>query len=286
MLAFADDLLQIELGGNSFQGSFVRQQTPPRLRAYGVGATVGYLIERGLANDAGARAQAVYLPEQSADFYASVLVPTIDYVSINENDAYIELVGQLGRAQGLVKPSEVRVGGGPQTAGPGLLERFDGLMQGGEATGAPSWTGDLLQAPLRPRQLDRGGYVQVVNGDRWSNPVQITFWEIPITIISVITGGLMLQMTMMLALRADVRGYRLQPKATAGPTPPRASWAAAPAAAPALRPAARSRRPWAVKPPQSAGRAAAASAAARAICWWWAAACSTGQRGVGRRASR
>ena len=175
MRAFADDLLQIELGGNGFMGNPVRQQAPTRLLAYGIGATVGYLIERGLANDAGARAQTAYLPEQSADAYTNVLVPTIDYVTVNENNRYIQLEGQFGRAQGLFKLSEVRMGDRPQSDGPGLLERFDGLMEGGEATSAPSWTGDLLQAPLRPRQHDCGGYGQVVNGDRWSKLVQLTF---------------------------------------------------------------------------------------------------------------
>jgi len=211
MLAFADDLLQIELGSNNFNGNAVRQQTPPRLRPYGVGATVGYLIDRGLAGDAGGRPQAVYLPENAPEAYASVLVPTIDYASINENEPYIELVGQFGRAQSAFKPAEVRVGGNTQAAGTALLARADGLMQGGEAAHSRTWRGDLIQADLRSGQLARGGYVQVINGDRWSNPVQITFWEIPITVTSTITGGLTLQMTITLTVRADVRGYRLQP---------------------------------------------------------------------------
>ena len=211
MLAFADDLLQIELGSNKLDGRLVRQEPNPRLRAYGVGATVGYLINRRLGNDAGGRNQANYLPETSPAGYASVLVPTIDYVSFNENEPYIELVGQFGREQGLFKTPELRVGGSPQAAGSGALARTDGLMTGGEATAAPTWRGDLLQAPLRSGQLARGGYVQVVNGDRWSNLLQVTFWEIPINVTSVITGGLTLQLTITLWVRADVRGYRLAP---------------------------------------------------------------------------
>jgi hypothetical protein len=211
MLAFADDLLQIELGSNNFDGRAVRQQTPPRLRAYGVGATVEYLMDRGLANDAGGRGQAVYLPETAPQGFANVLVPTIDYASFRENEPILELVGQFGRAQGVFKTPAIRIAGTAQAAGSGRLARTDGLMQGGDTTSSPAWQGDLLQAPLRPSDLARGGYVQVVNGDRWSNLLQITFWEIPITVISTITGGLTLQITLTLTVRADVRGYRLKP---------------------------------------------------------------------------
>lgn len=209
MLAFADDLIQIELGSNNFDGSQVRQQTPPRLRAYGVGATTGYLVGRGLANDAGGAIQAAYLPENTPSGYVSVLVPTIDYATINENEPYIELVGQFGHAQGA--QSEVRVGGTPATPGEPLMARADGLMGGGDTAATLVWRGDLVQARLRPEHLARGGYVQLLNGDRWSNLLQFTFWEIPIVVTTSITGGLTLQMTVTLSLRADVRGYRLQP---------------------------------------------------------------------------
>ncbi len=211
MLAFADDLLQIELGTNNFDGSAVRQQTPPRLRGYGVGATVEYLLNRRLADDAGGKGQAVYLPETDPAGYASVLVPTIDYVTINEDDPYIELVGQFGREQGSAKTPEVCVGGLPVKPSEPLLARADGLLTGGDTASRRAWRGDGIQAGLRRNHLARGGYVQVINGDRWSNAVQITFWEIPITVTSTITGGLTLQMTVTLTLRADVRGYRLQP---------------------------------------------------------------------------
>jgi hypothetical protein len=211
LLAFADDLLQIELGTNNFDGGIVRQTTSPRLRAYGVGATTEYLVNRGLAGDAGGRTQAVYLPAASPTGYASVLVPTIDYVTFNENDPYLELVGQFGREQGLFKAPEVRIGGSAQAPASPLLARADGLMGGGDSASRRTWRGDLIQVGLRSGELARGGYVQVVNGDRWSNLLQVTFWEIPINVTSVISGGLTLQMTITLTVRADVRGYRLAP---------------------------------------------------------------------------
>ena len=211
LLAFADDLIQIELGTNNFEGGHVRQQTPPRLRAYGVGATTGYLRERGLSDDAGGAPQANYLPEFSASAYVSVLVPTIDYATINENDPYIELVGQFGRQRSDFRPAEVRIGASPAANSEPLLARADGLLPGGNVPSRRVWHGDLIQAALRPDQLARGGYVQVLNAERWSNLVQITFWEIPIQVTATITGGLTLQMTITLSLRADVRGYRLKP---------------------------------------------------------------------------
>jgi len=211
MLAFADDLLQIELGTNNFDGRAVRQQTPPRLRGYGVGATVEYLLNRRLADDAGGKGQAVYLPEPDPAGYASVLLPTIDYATINEDSIYIELVGQFGREQGLLKAPEVRVGSSPAAPPEPLLARADGLLAGEKAGLGVGWRGDGIQANLHRNQLARGGYAQVINGDRRSNAVQITFWEIPITVTSTITSELTLKMTVTLTLRADVRGYRLQP---------------------------------------------------------------------------
>ena len=189
----------------------MRQQTPPRLRAYGVGATTEYLVGRGLANDAGGRAQAVYLPENTPAAYASVLVPTIDYASINENEPYLELVGQFGRRRACSSPQQCVWAAARAPPARPCWRVPTAEMQGGESLSGPLWRGDLIQAPLRSGHLARGGYVQVVNGDRWSNLLQITFWEIPISVMSTISGGLTLQMTVTLTLRADVRGYRLQP---------------------------------------------------------------------------
>ena len=63
-----------------------------------MGATTGFLVTRGLASDGAGRSQAYFLQERSPALIASVLLPTIDYVTINETRETIELVGRLGRA--------------------------------------------------------------------------------------------------------------------------------------------------------------------------------------------
>ena len=218
MLAFADDLLQMELGTNNLDGRAVRLDTPPRVRAYGVGETIGFLEGRGLANDAGGRSQAAYFPSQLPAWLASVLIPTIDYVLIKEDEGLLELIGQFGQAStgGLrfqpSLPPAVRYGGALGRFDEPLLSRAaDPLMNGGYDTIDIGSRGDIIQGLIRPGDLARGGLVQVVNGERWSNAVPITHWEIPVQVVSTITGGLTLTVTVTLHLRGDMRGYRLQP---------------------------------------------------------------------------
>ncbi|HSC65934.1 MAG TPA: hypothetical protein VLD35_20020, partial [Caldimonas sp.] len=224
MLAFADDLLQMELGTNNLDGTAVHLDKEPRVRAYGVGATTGFLVNRGLANDGAGRPQAYFLQESAAPLIVSVLVPTIDYVNIDETRDLIELNGQFGRTSSgpaggpdpefpdMPTQSEVRLGSALGRFGlPQLSRASDPLVSAGYASIPVGSRGDLIQATLPGGALDRGGYVQVVNGGRWSNAVQVTHWEIPVRVERAITGGLVLLVEITLRLRADVRGYRLQP---------------------------------------------------------------------------
>jgi hypothetical protein len=64
--------------------------------------------------------------------------------------------------------------------------------------------------------LLRGGYLQVVNGGRSSNAVQITHWQIPMRIVSTVTGGLTVDVAITLHLRGDVRGHRMAPDGVRG----------------------------------------------------------------------
>ncbi len=72
----------------------------------------------------------------------------------------------------------------------------------------------MLQGPLRQPELERGGYVQVVNGGRCSNVVPVTHWEIPIQAVLSI-DELTLTTTITVRMRADVHGWRLEPDAYA-----------------------------------------------------------------------
>lgn len=220
MLGFADDLIQLLLATNNLDGTAVTLATAPRLRAYGVGETLSYLIGRHLTDDADGVNQAAYLQAFPPDF-VNTLLPTIDYVNIDEARAVIELTGQFGARQpGPLGDAvvEARYGTSPPAAfdEPLLSRAADGPIPAGAALASPLWQGDLIQSATEPSALLGGGYLQVFNGGRWSNAVQITHWEIPMRVVTTITGGLTLDVTATLHLRADVRGHRMEPNGLRG----------------------------------------------------------------------
>jgi hypothetical protein len=95
----------------------------------------------------------------------------------------------------------------------------------------------LLQGPLRQPELERGGYVQVVNGGRCSNVVPVTHWEIPIQAVLSI-DELTLTTTITVRMRADVHGWRLEPDAYARNSIPQGFLAASVHSRPTSPPAA------------------------------------------------
>lgn len=227
MLAFADDLVQLNLATNNFDGRNVRQNPEPRLRSYGMGESLSYLMGRGLAGDSAGSLD--YLQERQAALIVNTLLPTIDYVTIKEGTLDIELVGQFGHAAAGApvsrqpsQPETVTMGPqllvGSSDSGrfpePMLARAADPLLAGAQPLSSPTWEGGLLQGPLRQPELERGGYVQVVNGGRCSNVVPVTHWEIPIQAVRSI-DELTLTTTITVRLRADVHGWRLQPDAPA-----------------------------------------------------------------------
>jgi hypothetical protein len=227
MLAFADDLIQLNLATNNFDGRNVRQNPDPRLRCYGMGESLGYLMNRGLAG--GSSTAIDYLQERQAALFVNTLLPTVTRASINENTLGIELVGQFGHpvagapvSRQPAQPETVTMGpqllAGTSDAGrfpePLLARAAEPLLAGAQPLSTPTWEGGLLKTPLRPDELARGGYVQVVNGGRSSNAVPITHWEIPIQAVRTI-DELTLTMTVTVRVRADVHAWRLDPAAFA-----------------------------------------------------------------------
>ncbi len=226
LLAFGDDLIQLSLATNRLDGRLAAALREPRLRAYGLGETLTYLQQQGIAG-AGGRDALSYLQEPEPALYVNTLVPTIKYVTIRENNLDIELVGQFGRAaagtplgrrpgqpENTDMSPQVLVGTDAVTrpTEPLLARAAEPLLARREALRDPSWPGDLLPTRLDPSQLERGGYVQVVNGGRCSNAVPITHWEIPFRAITTI-DELTLDLTVTVRLRADVHAWRMEPGA-------------------------------------------------------------------------
>jgi hypothetical protein len=217
MLAFADDLFQLSLASNRLDGSLVRLENQPRLRAYGVGETLEYLDRRGLTDDAAGQSAVSYLQAPPGLRFVNTLLPTIDYVTFREGEPLIEFVGLFGaRADGVGRDetAQVRFASAPGTPSPDreLADAADAAIGNAQqALPDPLWKGDLLQAPLRSGELAGGGYVQVFNGGRWSNHVAITHWRIPLRAVQTI-DALTLALDFVLHLRADVRPYRMGPE--------------------------------------------------------------------------
>lgn len=226
LLAFGDDLIQLSLATNRLDGRLAAALREPRLRAYGLGETLTYLQRRGIAGAGGSDALAYYQEAEPA-LYVNTLLPTIDHVTIRENNLDIELVGQFGRAaagtplgrrpdqpENTDMSPQVLVGTDAVTrpTEPLLARAAEPLLARREALRDPSWPGDLLPTRLEPSQLERGGYVQVVNGGRCSNAVPITHWEIPFRAITTI-DELTLDLTVTVRLRADVHAWRMEPDA-------------------------------------------------------------------------
>jgi hypothetical protein len=212
LLAFADDLIQFNLATNTLEGRLVRQNPEPRLRAFGMGETLGHLERRGLT---GGSDGAFYLQEPTPALYVNTLLPTIDYATIRENTLEFELVGQFG-ARAIADDVPPRIATarieGPAFGEPLLWRAADPPLGGIDALRDPLWQGGVLQTVLDHPQLDRGGYVQVFNGGRCSNVVPITHWEIPIQAMVTI-DELTLSIEVSVRLRADVHAWRLGPEA-------------------------------------------------------------------------
>jgi len=209
MLAFADDLIQLNLATNNFDGRSVRQKREPKLRSYGMGESLTYLEQRGLTGGG----SPFYLQEPTPSLLVNTLLPTIDRAIFREATLEFELVGQFGQradvdgVQARIATSDSE---GEDFVQPLLSRAADGPLRGFEDLRDPFWEGGLLQTVLNERDLARGGYVQVFNGGRCSNVLPITHWEVPFRVVTTI-DALTLDVTVTVRIRADVHGWRLDP---------------------------------------------------------------------------
>lgn len=203
MLAVAEDFFHLTLATDAFEGPLADTlRRTPRLRNYGNGETLEFLASLGLDD----LAELAYFPQANPAEYVNTLTPTLDYALINEEDETCELVGQFGAE----RDGSVLLATGLNSFSEPLLARAtDPPVRFGDALRIEIWRGDFARVQL-PRHL-QGGYLQLRNDGRWTNVVQLSFWEMPITVRATLTGGLMFDITLRLRLRGDIRGYRLRP---------------------------------------------------------------------------
>ena len=153
---------------------------PPRLRTHGVGETIQFLVDAGLAADGGGAAAVDWLPAHQAPWYVDTLLPTIDYALIREGTRDLELIGQFGAPRGsddIAGGAEVRYGTGNSAAfrNPAVARSVARALELVRDAADPplsrpgvaerSWKGDVITLNAQPLGT-RGGYVQVRNGGR------------------------------------------------------------------------------------------------------------------------
>jgi len=202
MLAVAEDFFHLTLATNAFDGPLAGGlRRTPRLRNYGNGETLEFLTNRGLAGSS----ELAYFPQANPAEYVNVLTPTLDYVLVQEPDETCELVGQFGAE----RDGSLRLARSLNSFSEPLMARAtDPTVAFGETLRIREWKGDFVRAEL-PRNL-QGGYLQLFNDGRWTNAVQLTYWELPFTVRARI-DDLLLDVTLRMRLRGDIRGYRLRP---------------------------------------------------------------------------
>ena len=202
MLAVAEDFFHLTLATNAFDGPLAGGlRRSPRLRNYGNGETLEFLANQGLTGSS----ELAYFPQANPAEYVNVLTPTLDYVLVQERDETCELVGQFGAE----RDGSLRLARSLNRFDEPLMARAtDPTVAFGETLRIETWMGDFVRAEL-PRDL-QGGYLQLFNDGRWTNAVQLTYWEMPFTVRARI-DGLLLDVTLRMRLRGDIRGYRLRP---------------------------------------------------------------------------
>jgi hypothetical protein len=122
---------------------------------------------------------------------------------IDDTRSVYELDGLFGRNDGGRVASGRELGRFDE---PLLAQAADPPVQGSEQMSISDWQGDTIRGELGAFEC---GYLQVINGGRCSNVIRITRWKIPFKLTTTITGGLTLETTVEVQLRADIRGWRL-----------------------------------------------------------------------------
>jgi len=210
MLAFVEDLMHLCLATNTFAGERFDLEVPPRLRAYGIGETVEFLMAHGLTAEPFGADQIAYFPSNQPTRFVNTLVPTTAYALIDDTRGTWQLNGLFGRHDGGHVASGKELG---RFAEPLLAQAAEPPVKGIEQMLVNEWQGDTIHGDLGDFDC---GYLQVINGGRSSNVVRITRWKIPFRLTTTISGGLKLETRVEVQLRADIRGWRLHFREVAG----------------------------------------------------------------------
>lgn len=204
MLAYVEDFFHLSLGTNRLGGDPHGLSDTPRLRAYGIEETVEFLSLKGLADDQSGKDQIAYFPSSAATRYVNTLIPSIDLALIDDVHGKFSLGGLFGESNG------GRVMHGQALSRfdePLLAKAADPQVTGMNTLMIDSWEGNHIEGSLDGFDA---GFLQVLNGRRCSNAVQVTRWTIPLLVTRTLAGGLRLTVTMEMQFRADVRPWRLQ----------------------------------------------------------------------------
>ena len=208
MLGAAQDFFEMLFATNNL-GSLTNLGSEPRLRSYGIDEIYSYLWEQGLLSGIESDGQSGSLElfqDYGSDGFVNQLLPSIEYLFVNEATGQMDLVGEFGTESGRVRigtattlPSE-----------PALQLVADGHLASFEEYPVVSWDPHLIRVEL-PENRAPAGMVQVVVGQRFSNIAHLTRWVVPFQINRTVGGTLLRSVSMEVALRGFVSGYRISP---------------------------------------------------------------------------
>ncbi|CAN5430896.1 hypothetical protein BH10PSE17_BH10PSE17_23760 [soil metagenome] len=204
MLSAGIDIMRLMFATNEVGGWYARGvSNEPRFRNFGIGETVQYLEERGAFDDA--QINLLRAPGSPVN----TIRPAIDRMIVVETDHAVEIVGQFGAND------DGRVYLVPTVTPPNApqLMNSDPVPDGTGAVPILDWQGDVIKVDLSDRT---GGYLQVVNGGRWSNVAQLTCWKPTFNYRQSIDDSLVMTAKVEWSMRQDVRGYRLRPDEAVG----------------------------------------------------------------------
>lgn len=205
-IAVGKDLMHLFAGTDYRKGSKGSIPAQPPLRSCGLRETLEYLADEGLLSVGAAPGESgsltVSAPRNGA--IANQMRPSIESLTVDEIRGQVLVRGQLGEAS----PEKKVWISGTLPEGTGLLETADGRIAGKDlVTG--QWTTRSAAAYLIGNF--GSGWVQIKEGNRWSNAVPLTEIGLKVEFDLASAGSLAINVTFDLSVRGMLQGYRLNP---------------------------------------------------------------------------
>lgn len=204
-LAVGKDLMHLFIGTDWRNGTVTTIKDKPPLRNAGLREAVDYLYSEGFLNGAdlfGGTASFFINSPRTRDI-VNQMRPAIEYITVDETLEELQIQGQLGKSEFNKK---IWFGGTVPTMD-GNLETADGRMTGSDLP-TNDWSSTIAKGSLRAHP--GGGWVQIKDGNRWSNAVPLTAYKTKFHFVLTTADTLTIDVTVDVTFRGMMQGYRLR----------------------------------------------------------------------------